>query len=328
MQHATDASVASRLALEWVFDMHSRENSSIVPVRIGAPHNLAAPMMTTGTRELVRVCDGEVVTDALTIADEFGRRHDNVLASLDSLIAGGTINDLDFKAVEYRDAKGQMRRTIELTERGALISMPFIGGRKSREGQVRLVDAFLEMREQLRLMQPEPIVEPELIAASPNKLAGELAVAECIGRLTNVSESGKLAMIHAICAKNAVDSHFLPAHVVDGPRGAVSSLEAETATELLKRRGEARGIKGASAISFNKRAKLAGYLRETSRPTTDLKNHPDGRKRYLLITLKGEPFGKNVVDIQSPRETQPRWYSDHFDAFCKLLWTETKDLSD
>ena len=38
---------------------------------------------------------------------------------------------------------------IELTERGALIAMPFIGGRHSRVGQVRLVDAFLVMRERL-----------------------------------------------------------------------------------------------------------------------------------------------------------------------------------
>ena len=38
---------------------------------------------------------------------------------------------------------------IELAERGALIAMPFIGGRNSRAGQVRLVDAFMALRAQL-----------------------------------------------------------------------------------------------------------------------------------------------------------------------------------
>lgn len=109
---------------------------------------------------------------------------------------------------------------------------------------------------------------------------------------------------------------------------AVTSPEAETATELLKRRGEQRGRKGESAIAFNRRALAAGYLRKTSRTTTDVRNYPDGRKPYLMITRKGEAFGKNVVDIQSPRETQPRWYTETFDALCRLIWIETRGLAD
>lgn len=300
-------------------DMHT-----IQPTALRSNHEIQDKM----TVALCRVSnDGKIVTDSLIIGGEFERAHKNVLASLDALIEGGTINGLDFKPVEYRDGKGEFRRAIELTERGALIAMPFIGGRKSKDGQVRLVNAFLSMREQLCALQAGRI-DKSHNATSQSKLTAELAVAECMARLTNVSESGKLAMIHAICAKNSVDTHFLPMTAVDGPTGTVSSLEAECATELLKRRGEARGIKGASAISFNKLAKLAGYLREASRPTSDRKNHPDGLKRYLIITSKGEAFGKNVVDIQSPRQTQPRWYTERFDSFCQLLWAETKRLTD
>jgi Rha family phage regulatory protein len=101
------------------------------------------------SRAIVHLHQGKPVTDSLAIAREFGRRHDNVLQSLDDLIADGTINRLEFKAVEYTDAKGERRRMIELTEHGALIAMPFIGGKNSRAGQVRLVDAFLAMRDDL-----------------------------------------------------------------------------------------------------------------------------------------------------------------------------------
>lgn len=98
---------------------------------------------------LVHLHLGKPVTDSLAIAREFASRHDNVLQKLDDLIADGTINRLDFKAVEYTDAKGERRRMIELTERGALIAMPFVGGRNSRAGQVRLVNAFLALRDEL-----------------------------------------------------------------------------------------------------------------------------------------------------------------------------------
>ena len=98
---------------------------------------------------LVHIHQGKPVTDSRIIASEFKRRHDNVLQTLDSLIADGTINRLDFKAVEYIDAKGERRRMIELTERGALIAMPFVGGKNSRTGQARLVDAFMALRDEL-----------------------------------------------------------------------------------------------------------------------------------------------------------------------------------
>lgn len=98
---------------------------------------------------IVYLCQGEPVTDSLIIALEFGRRHDNVLQSIDSLINDGSIGRLEFKKSYYLNEQGKKQRKIELTERSALIAMPFIGGRKSRLGQVRLVDAFLAMRREV-----------------------------------------------------------------------------------------------------------------------------------------------------------------------------------
>lgn len=102
---------------------------------------------------LVHIHQGEPITDSLTIAGEFRRRHDNVLQSLDALIADGTISCLDFKERDYTDVRGKEQRMVELTERGALIAMPFIGGRNSRTDQVRLVDAFMTMRDELSGLQ-------------------------------------------------------------------------------------------------------------------------------------------------------------------------------
>ncbi|TCT10958.1 Rha family transcriptional regulator [Paralcaligenes ureilyticus] len=98
---------------------------------------------------LVHIRRGEAVTDSLAIAREFRRRHDNVMQTVAALIAEGTIGVLEVKETSYIDKWNRVQPCIELTERGALIAMPFIGGRNSRTGQVRLVDAFLVLRDQL-----------------------------------------------------------------------------------------------------------------------------------------------------------------------------------
>lgn len=108
----------------------------------------ATPPVLSSSRDsqVVRLQGGHAVTDSLSIAREFGRRHDNVLQALDRLIAQGVIGLLEFKESFYNNEQNKHQRMVELTERGALIAMPFIGGRRSREGQVRLVDAFIEIR--------------------------------------------------------------------------------------------------------------------------------------------------------------------------------------
>ena len=98
---------------------------------------------------LVHIHQGKPVTDSLIIAAEFKRRHDNVLQSLDALIVDGTIGRLEFKESSYLSGQNKAQRKIDLTERGALVAMPFIGGRNSRLGQVRLVDAFMALRDEL-----------------------------------------------------------------------------------------------------------------------------------------------------------------------------------
>lgn len=94
---------------------------------------------------IVHLHMGKPVTDSLAISREFLRRHDNVLQSLDDLITDGTIGLLEFKETSYNDSQGKKQRMIELTEFGALVAMPFVGGRNSRAGQVRLVNAFMAM---------------------------------------------------------------------------------------------------------------------------------------------------------------------------------------
>lgn len=100
------------------------------------------------THLVIHGTNGNITVDSRSIADVFERPHKNVLQTIDSLIKEGTISRLEFKPSKYLK-RGKEYRCFELNEAGFLKAMPFIGGKKSKEGQKRLVDEFLSLRKRL-----------------------------------------------------------------------------------------------------------------------------------------------------------------------------------
>jgi phage regulator Rha-like protein len=98
--------------------------------------------------------NNQIIVDSRDLAKEFGRDHKNVLQTLDDLLADGTISRLESKPSDYYK-RGKEYRCYELNKAGFLKAMPFMGGRKSREGQRRLVDAFLEQESKLERQSKE-----------------------------------------------------------------------------------------------------------------------------------------------------------------------------
>ena len=97
---------------------------------------------------IVQGGNNQISIDSRNIAKEFGREHKNVLQTIDDLLADGTISRLESKPRDYIN-RGKTYRCFELNEAGFLKAMPFIGGKKSKEGQKRLVDEFLNIRKNL-----------------------------------------------------------------------------------------------------------------------------------------------------------------------------------
>ncbi len=110
----------------------------------------------------------QICVDSRDIAKAFGRQHKNVLQTLDDLLADGTVSQLEAKPRKYQK-RGRDYRCFELNKAGFLKSMPFIGGRKSREGQSRLVDAFLKMEALLERQSKER----ETLAFQVARLSGK-----------------------------------------------------------------------------------------------------------------------------------------------------------
>ena len=119
-------------------------------------------------RLIVHGGNNQICIDSRDIAKEFGRRHDNVLQTIRGLVARGVLSALEAKEREYT-VRGKKHPCFELSEEGFFKAMPFIGGTKSEEGQVRLVDAFFMQRRLLDLQSKKR----EKLAFQVARLAGK-----------------------------------------------------------------------------------------------------------------------------------------------------------
>jgi len=133
------------------------------------------------------------------------------------------------------------------------------------------------------------------------RLTGELALLECFCTLNNPAPSSRVVLLEKIGSAHGLNTAWLPGYVEDGPEAGQGSLPTASATDLLSEYGVPL-----TAAAFNKQLNAIGILEQRTRRSRS------GPKQFWCITDTGEPFGKNLTSPQSPRETQPHWYRDHF----------------
>ncbi len=240
--------------------------------------------------KLIEIINDQPMTTSIVVAEQFDREHKNVLASIKNLIDNKTIGGLDFKLTYYTDKSNRQSKMYELSERGFLIAMPFIGGSKAEQGQAKLVDAFLDSHKQ-------PIVE------TPPTLP-ELQIAEAAARMMRLSDTSKIRMLTTIAEDRGVSSRFLPQYTDEKLTKAIGDLLRDHDVEL-------------SAIATNKILLKVGILEELERRSS--KGKP---KKFKSITEAGLKYGKNETSPQSPNETQPRYYVETFPELLDLIARE------
>jgi len=94
--------------------------------------------------------NGNLTVTSLVVAESYKMPHHNVLRNIDKI--SKQLIDLQPKIKiefsKYKDETGKNNRIAILTEEQFLIVMPYIGGNKSLEGQIKLVQEFKRLREQ------------------------------------------------------------------------------------------------------------------------------------------------------------------------------------
>lgn len=148
-------------------------------------------------------------------------------------------------------------------------------------------------------------------AGSPAEL---LEGAEALARLLNLNGSSLVGATRRLVKQNCPYLlPMIPDYAIDAPviagGVATSSEPCYSLTELLKRNGITT-----SPANVNKMLMDVGLLEEKTRPS--IKN---GVKKFKCITQKGLAYGKNVVNENSPRETQPQWFESRFSHLLDLI---------
>ena len=104
---------------------------------------------TQPIENIVEVDEGGMFTTSLIVAQAFDKNHYDVLKAITNLECSPEFNERNFAAVEYKDAKGEMRPAYRLTRDGfAFLAMGFTG-KKAAAWKEKFLEAFNAMERQL-----------------------------------------------------------------------------------------------------------------------------------------------------------------------------------
>jgi Rha family phage regulatory protein len=111
------------------------------------------------------------ITSSRIVAETFEKLHKNVLQSIENLDCSPEFNGLNFKLVEYQDAKGEFRKEYLITRDGfTFLAMGFTG-MKAATFKEAYIAAFNAMEAELKRSLPSTYKEAllQLVAAEEEK---------------------------------------------------------------------------------------------------------------------------------------------------------------
>lgn len=151
---------------------------------------------------------------------------------------------------------------------------------------IRKTGEYSAMRQQKR--------EPSLMS----KMRLGLEWVRNVSDMLNLNDSSKLLLLGKIA-----EPLELPLPDYTPSKGILLS-----ATELLKRTGSSM-----SAREFNKAMKAKGFMSEHTRKSSN------GEKSFNVLNDNILEYGENQVHPNNPKETQPLYYENKFEALLSLL---------
>ena len=111
--------------------------------------------------------DGRVLVSSVDVAENFEKRHKNVIQSIEKLRVDEEFNRLNFQPVEYKDAKGEMRPAYLMTRDGFTLLVMGFTGYKAMEWKVKYIKAFNAMEAKLAERAESQMPLPPLFPICP-----------------------------------------------------------------------------------------------------------------------------------------------------------------
>lgn len=136
----------------------------------------------------------QVMVSSRTVAEKFGRRHDNILQRIKNLDCSEEFTALNFQVSEYRDSTGRSNSEFLMTRDGFTFCVMGMTGKKAAEFKEKYIQAFNEMEQRLKsngLKMPESVQDVVgLLAQYATAQQAEVKALE--GRVERASSALKL----------------------------------------------------------------------------------------------------------------------------------------
>jgi Rha family phage regulatory protein len=100
--------------------------------------------------KLVFIENNRPVTDSLTVAEAFGKRHSDVLRSIENLDCSQEFNERNFALVDYKDVKGEMRPKYFITQDGFSFLVMGYTGKEAARFKEMYIHEFNALREKVK----------------------------------------------------------------------------------------------------------------------------------------------------------------------------------
>ena len=130
------------------------------------------------TELVVQDSNGQPITDSLTVAAKFGKRHDNVVQSIKTLLGSGSVQKkikeglLKIQEANYIDRQGKSRTMYELDRDGFTILAMGFTGEKAHKFKKAYIAAFNAMEKKL-FAPAQPATELEILLGAVNGLVAQ-----------------------------------------------------------------------------------------------------------------------------------------------------------
>ncbi|MEK5415093.1 Rha family transcriptional regulator [Paenibacillus sp. FSL L8-0708] len=132
---------------------------------------------------LVSIDNGRPVTDSLTVAEVFGKRHDRILQDIKELECSAEFSLHNFVESTYTNERGRIYPKYIITQDGFSFLVMGYTGKEAARFKEMYIKQFTEMRNQLNNKQTDPL--KVLMQATHNLLASQELI---VGRVDEIEQ--------------------------------------------------------------------------------------------------------------------------------------------
>lgn len=159
--------------------------------------------------DLVICNNGKATTTSLKVAEYFGKRHGDVIRSIENLMQDQDIfNRRNFALVDYNDAKGESRPMYELDRDGfTLLAMGFTG-KQALQFKLSYIDAFNQAEKALT-------ASPALPTSSIDLMRLALSAIEETNQKANTAHTQSIQASHLAQTANDKVDEFIENRILE-----------------------------------------------------------------------------------------------------------------